>query len=156
MDEAVANDADDPRTEAAEDDAHRYRHTFDHAMQRLAGQDDVGGEEADVHHAGNHHHQQRAQGTELRATLDHLRNAHLRALRRVQRHQHTTDQVADDDRDNAPDQVQVEQLHAERAGDDGQRRDIAAEPQGEQIFDLSVAILRGDVPDRVFLDERGG
>ncbi|MNC63181.1 hypothetical protein D3C75_1132820 [compost metagenome] len=49
-------------------------------MQGLAGKDDVGCEEADVHDAGDHHHQQRAEGAELGAALDHLRNAHLRAL----------------------------------------------------------------------------
>jgi hypothetical protein len=54
--------------------------------------------------------------------------------------------VADQDGDDAPDQVQVEQLHAQRAGDDRQRRDVAAEPQREQIPDLSVAIFGGTYP----------
>jgi hypothetical protein len=71
----------------------------------------------------------------------------------VQRHQHAADQVADQDGDDAPYQVEVEQLHAQRAGDDGQRRDVAAEPQCEQIPYLSMAVLRRHVADRVFLDE---
>jgi len=122
-------------------------------MQRLAGQDDVGGEEADVHHPGDHHHQQGAEGAELGAALDHLRDAHLRALGRVQRHQHAADQVADQDGNDAPHQVQVKQLHAQRAGDDGQRCDIAAEPQCEQIPYLSMAVFRRYVADRVFFYE---
>lgn len=125
-------------------------------MQGLAGEDDVGGEEADVHDAGDQHHQQGAEGAELGAALDHLWNAHLRALRRVQGHQHAADQVADQNGDDAPHQVQLEQLHAEGAGDDGQRRDVAAEPEGEQVSYLSVAIFRGDVSNRVFFDERSG
>jgi hypothetical protein len=112
--------------------------------------------EADVHDAGNQHHQQGAEGAELRAALDHLRDAHLRALRRVQRHQHAADQMADENRDDAPEQIQVEQLHAQRAGDDGQRRDVAAEPEREQIPDLSVAIFGGHVSYRVFFNERCG
>ncbi|MNZ58744.1 hypothetical protein D3C78_767600 [compost metagenome] len=153
MDEAVADDADDPRAHRADDDTYRYRHAVYHAMQRFAGQDDVGGEKADVHYAGDHHHQQCPERAELGAALDHLRDAHLRALGRVQRHQHPADQVADQNGDDAPQQVQVKQLHAERAGDDGQRRDVAAEPQREQIPYLSMAVLRGHVADRVFFYE---
>ncbi|MNJ44925.1 hypothetical protein D3C77_399990 [compost metagenome] len=156
MDEAVANDADDPRTQGANDDTYRHRHAVDHAMQRLAGQDDVGSEEADVHHPGNHHHQQCTQGAELGPALDHLRNAHLRALRRMQRHQHAADQMANEDGDDAPDQVQPEQLHAQGAGNNRQRRDVAAEPEGKQISHLSMAILWGHVSDRVFFDKRSG
>lgn len=125
-------------------------------MQGFTGQHDVGGEEADVHHPGNHHHQQCAEGAELRTTLDHLRDTHLRALGRVQCHQHTADQMADKDGDNAPHQVEVEQLHTQCASDDRQRRDVAAEPQGEQVSYLSMAIFRGHVSNRVFFDERGG
>ncbi len=150
VDEAVADDTDDARPQRTDDDAHRYRHGVYHAMQRLAGEHDVGSEETDVHDAGDHHHQQRTEGAELRAALDHLRDAHLRALGRVQSHQYPADQVADQDGDDAPYQVQVKQLHAQRAGDDGQRRDIAAEPQCEQIPYLSMAVLRGHVADCVF------
>ena len=50
----------------------------------------------------------------------------------------------------------MEQLHTQCAGDDRQRRDVAAEPQGEQVSYLSMAIFRGHVSYRVFFDERGG
>ncbi len=103
MDEAVADDADDPRAERTDDDADRHWNAVDHAVQRLAGQHDVGSEEADVHDPGNQHHQQRTERAELCAALDHLRDAHLRALCRVQRHQHTANQVADKNGDDAPD-----------------------------------------------------
>ncbi|MNO85816.1 hypothetical protein D3C76_771960 [compost metagenome] len=73
----------------------------------------------------------------------------------MQRHQHAADQVANEDGDDAPDQVQVKHLHAEGAGDDGQGRDVATEPQGEQVAGLAMTILRRHVADRVFLDERG-
>ncbi|MNH30193.1 hypothetical protein D3C79_904740 [compost metagenome] len=153
MDEAVADDADDPRPQSTDDDAHRHRYRLDHAVQRFAGEDDVGGEETDVHHPGDHHHQQCAEGAELGPALDHLRNAHLRALGRVQCHQYPAEQMPDEDRDDAPYQVQVEQLHAQRAGNDGQRGDVAAEPQGEQIPYLSMAVFRWHIADRVFFDE---
>lgn len=156
VDEAVADDADDAGTDGADDDADGHGHAVDHAVQGFTRQHDVGGEEADVHDAGDDHHQQGAEGAELRAALDHLRDAHLRALGRVQRHQHAADQVADEDGDDAPDQVQVEQLYTQGTGDDRQRRDVAAEPQGEQVSYLSMAIFRGHVSNRVFFDKRGG
>ena len=68
----------------------------------------------------------------------------------------SAEQVADEDRDDAPDQVQVEQLDPQGPGDDGQRRDVAAEPEGEQIPDLSMAIFGWHVADRVFFDKRCG
>jgi len=74
----------------------------------------------------------------------------------VQGHQHAADQVADEDGDDAPDQVQVEQLHAQCASHDRQGRDVAAEPQGEQISYLSMAIFRGHVSNRVFFNKRSG
>ena len=80
VDEAIADDADDPGTNGTDNDAHRYRYDVHHAVQGFTGQHNVGGEEADVHHPGNHHHQQRAEGAELSTALDHLRDAHLRAL----------------------------------------------------------------------------
>ena len=102
VDEAVADDADDARANGTDHDAYGHRHAVDHAVQGFTRQHDVGGEETDVHDAGDHHHQQGAEGAELGAALDHLRDAHLRALGRVQRHQHAADQVADEDRDDAP------------------------------------------------------
>ncbi len=137
-------------------DADRHRDAVDYAVQGLAGEDDVGGEEADVHDAGDQHHQQGAEGAELGAALDHLRNAHLRALRRVQGHQHAADQVADEDGDDAPHQIQVEHLYAEGAGDDGQRRDVATEPESEQVAGFAVTIFGRHVADGVFFNERGG
>ena len=74
----------------------------------------------------------------------------------MQRHQHAAEQVADQNGDDAPHQIQVEQLHTQCAGHNRQRRDITAEPQGEEVSYLSMAIFRGHVANRVLFDEWGG
>ena len=63
--------------------------------------------------------------------------------------------MPDQNGDNAPHQIQLKQLHSQGAGDDGERRDVATEPESEQVLDLSVAIFRGHVSNCVFFDKRG-
>lgn len=154
-DEAITDDADQPRAQRADDDAHRYGNTRFDSVQRFPRQHDVGSEEAHIHHARDDRDEQRAPRSKLGPALDHLRNAHLRALRRMQRHQHTADGLSHDDRDDAPEQVQMEELDAERPRYDRQRRDIAAEPEREEITHLAVTILAWHIANRVFFDQLG-
>ena len=53
-------------------------------------------------------------------------------------------------------EVQVVDLDHHGAGHHRQRRDIGAEPQGEQVARTAMALGRGHVVDGVVLDERGG
>ncbi|MCY1422880.1 hypothetical protein D9M71_385770 [compost metagenome] len=57
-------------------------------------------------------------------------------------------------RQQPPEQVEVEHLDHHGAGDDGQWRDVGAEPQGEEIAGLPVALCEWNVVDRVVLDQR--
>ena len=91
----------------------------------------------------------------MRAALDHLRNAHLRTLGRMQRHENAADGLADDDRVDGPEKAQPVNLHAQRTGHDGQRRDIAAEPQRKKVAHLAVPLLAGHGADGVLLDHWG-
>jgi hypothetical protein len=109
--------------------------------------------EADVDQRGEEHDQQRAIAAELATALHHLRNAQLRSLRRGQGDDHAPDQMAQHDGDQAPQQVQVEHLDHHGAGDDGQWRNVGAEPEGEQVARLPMALGRWNVIDRVILDK---
>src|SRR5690349_23975127 len=49
----------------------------------------------------------------------------------------------------------MEKLDAERPRYDRQRRDIAAEPECEEVTHLAVTILGWHITDRVFFDQLG-
>ena len=67
--------------------------------QGLTRQHAAAGGEAYVHQAHRHDGQDRAVDAELDPTGDHLRQAKLRALRGMQRHDRAADQLADQQRD---------------------------------------------------------
>ncbi|MCY1492641.1 hypothetical protein D9M68_264490 [compost metagenome] len=154
MDEAIADHTDGGGAEGADDDRRRQRHGGGDAVDRLARQDDVGDEEADIDDGGEEHDQQRAVAAELAAALDHLRDAHLRPLGRGQGDEDAAEHMPQHDGQQAPEQVEVEHLDHHGPGDDGQRRDIGAEPEREQVARPAVALGWRHVVDGMVLDQR--
>ncbi|MNR00358.1 hypothetical protein D3C85_1161280 [compost metagenome] len=154
MDEAIADHTDGGGAEGADDDRHLQRHGGGDAVDRLARQDDVGDEEADIDDGGEEHDQQRAVAAELATALDHLRDAHLRPLGRGQGNEDPAEHMPQHDGQQAPEQVEVEHLDHHGPGDDRQRRDIGAEPEGEQVAGLAVAFGGRHVVDGMVLDQR--
>ncbi|MCY1435702.1 hypothetical protein D9M71_518060 [compost metagenome] len=154
MDEAIADHTDGGGAEGADDDRHLQRHGGGDAVDRLARQDDVGDEEADIDDGGEEHDQQRAVAAELAAALDHLRDAHLRPLGRGQGDEDAAEHMPQRDGQQAPEQVEVEHLDHHGPGDDGQRRDIGAEPEREQVARPAVALGWRHVVDGMVLDQR--
>ena len=71
----------------------------------------------------------------------------MRALRGVERHEDRTEQIAEDDREQRGGERQVEHRGAQRAGRDGEHRQIGAEPQGEQVARAAVALVERDLLD---------
>jgi hypothetical protein len=92
---------------------------------------------------------------ELGPALDHLRQAELRALCRVERHEQGTDHIAHHDCDKRPHQPQAEH-HAERAGNHGQNLDVFAEPDREQVPRLATPLAKRDVVVAALLDRPDG
>src|SRR6185437_2648628 len=92
---------------------------------------------------------------ELGSGLDHLRQAELRALRGVERHEAGAEQRAGDDGDQRPDEVAAAD-HRERA--DGERGDlgVAHEPQRSLAPDLAVPLGERHVVDGADLDTGDG
>jgi hypothetical protein len=88
---------------------------------------------------------------ELRPALNHLGNAELWPLRRMQRHEHRAEQIAEQDRQNRPGQRQAE-YGAKRAGHDRRDLHVGAEPDGEEAVDRAVALTGGDMIDAMPLD----
>src|ERR1700722_13810907 len=107
VDHVVAEDRDHQADDGADHDAGVDADAAGQRVDGLAAEDQVGGEEADVHHYGDQHDQQRAEVAELGPALDHLRHAEPRALSRVQRHEQRADDVAEHDRDQAPPEAQA-------------------------------------------------
>ena len=97
--------------------------------------------------------QQRPQVTELRARLDHLRQAEMRSLRAMQRHQHRSERAAADHGKARPEQVQPTG-HADRPG--GQRRQmgVAHEPHRPQVPHFAVPLGQRHVIDRAGFHQR--
>jgi len=98
MDEVVADHTNRRGRQCADQNAQRRRYRRRNADNRFTGQHDVGNEEADVDQRCKKHDQQCAVTPELTATLDHLRNAHARPLRRGQGDHHAADQVPERNR----------------------------------------------------------
>ncbi|MNF86772.1 hypothetical protein D3C84_692200 [compost metagenome] len=154
VDEAITDHPDGRGAECADENAGRHRNRRRNADDRFASQHDVGDEEADVDQRGEEHDQQRAVAAELATALHHLRDAHLRPLGRGQRNEHAAEHMPQHDGQQAPEQVEVEHLDHHGPGDDRQRRDIGAEPEGEQVASLAVAFGGRHVVDGMVLDQR--
>jgi hypothetical protein len=93
VDEVVADQRNRDREQHRDDDPELLA-DVDRAVRRLAGQDRVEDVEARVLQVGEQPHQQGTDVAELRARLDHLRQAELRALRGVERHEERPEQDA--------------------------------------------------------------
>ena len=156
MDAAIADHPDGRGAQGTEHDGQWHGYGRHQTLDRLAGQHHVGGEEAHVDQRRDADDQQGAIAAELAATLHHLGNAQTRALGRGQGQHHPAEQMPEHDGHQAPDQIQVEGLDHHGAGDDGQRRDIGTEPEGEEIAAMAVAFGRGDVIHGMGFDGDGG
>lgn len=128
MDEVVADHTNRSGRQCANQNAQRRRYRRCDTDNRFTGKHDVGNEETDVDQRRKKHDQQCAVTPELATALNHLRNAHARALRRRQGDHHAADQVPQRNRQQPPKQVEMEHLNHHGAGDDGQWRDVGAEP----------------------------
>ena len=111
------------------------------------GQHGVEDVEDGVLEVGEKPHKESADVAELRAGLDHLGQAQLRSLRRVGRNEERSNEHADGDRDQGPDQVP-----ARGDADEPHRRcgdlRVAHEPQRPDAGDFPVALVQRDVVDR--------
>ncbi len=115
--------------------------------QRLAGQHGAGGGEAQVHQAHQHDRDRRAIHPELHAAGNHLRQAKLGPLRRVQRHHAAAEQLADQQTDQRPEHITA-QHHGQGPGDNRGDLQVGAHPQGELAKQTTVSFRLRDVVDR--------
>ena len=125
-----------------------------HFGEGFAAEHRVRREESQIHEDDEHHHEQAAQRTELCSGLEHLGYTHLRALRRVQRHDHTAHEIASDDCDRARPEGQPEHGGGQRSGDDRQQHDVRAEPHGEDVARAAVPFVVRNVVDGAALHRR--
>ena len=98
--------------------------------QRLARQHGTGGGETQVHQAHQHNRNGRPIHAELHPAGDHLRQAKLGPLRRMQRHDATADQLTDEQADQRPEHITA-QHHGQRPGDNRSDLQVGTHPQGE-------------------------
>jgi hypothetical protein len=90
---------------------------------------------------------------ELGATLDHLRQAELRSLRGVERHEDGAGQVADHDRQQRPPEAEAGR-DPDRAGNHSQHVRAGAEPDEELRPGLPVPFGHRHVVVAVAFDQR--
>ncbi|MCY1437184.1 hypothetical protein D9M71_533360 [compost metagenome] len=129
VDHPVAEHGDQHDDAGEDQDADAVADT-EQLTQRLAGQHRAGSGEAHVHQAHQHHRDGRAEDAELYPAGDHLRQAQLRPLRRVQGHHPTAQHLADEQADQRPEHIAA-QHHGQGPGDDGGDLQVGAQPEGE-------------------------
>jgi len=122
-------------------------------VQRLCGQHLVEGVVANVCHERHAPDEQRAGVAELWPRLDHLREPELRALGRVECHEESAEQAAEDHGDRGPQEVAAE---CDADDSDRERREmrVPREPHRPEMPDLAVALGERHVVDRARFDER--
>ncbi|VVO41265.1 hypothetical protein PS706_05911 [Pseudomonas fluorescens] len=98
--------------------------------QRLTGKYRSGGGEAEVHQAHQHNRDRRAIHPKLHPAGDHLRQAELGPLRRMQRHDATADQLTDQQADQRPEHITA-QHHGQGPSDNRGDLQVGTHPQGE-------------------------
>ncbi|MNQ76187.1 hypothetical protein D3C85_910140 [compost metagenome] len=118
----------------------------------LTGKHGTGGGEAEIHQAHQDDRDSRAVDTELHPAGDHLRQAELGPLGRVQRHHRAAEQLADEQADQRPEHVAA-QYHGQCAGDNCGDLQVGAQPQGELAVEATVALGLGNVIDRTAFDQ---
>ncbi len=151
VDDVVADRREQRRENADDDDGDRAL-PVEQSDERVGGEHLIEGVVADVGHHRHAPHQQRAEVAELRSRLDHLRQAELRALRRVECHEEGAERAADQHRDRHPRERAAERDADDTGGDRRQMR-IAREPDRPQVPHLAVAFGQGHVVDRALFYE---
>ncbi len=91
MNQVITIDGRGHAQQGNQDDAGLIADAAGDAVQGLAAEHQIRGDEAQVHDDHQGDHEDGAKGTELPAALNHLGYAELRALRRMQRHEDTAD-----------------------------------------------------------------
>ncbi len=155
-----ADEVDHPITE------HRYQHDDagenedtdavadpEQLAQRLPGKHRSGRGETKVHQAHQYDRNGRAINAELYPAGNHLRQAQLRPLCRMQRHHPATDQLADQQTDQRPEHIAA-QHHGQSTGDNRGDLQVGAQPQGELAQQTTVSFRFRDIVDRTRFDQR--
>ena len=121
-------------------------------LQRLRSQHLIERVVAGVRDQGHSPYEQGTDITELRPRLDHLRQAELRSLRRVEGHEEGADGATPDDGDRGPEEVAAER-DAEHADRERGEMGIAGEPDRPEMPYLPVPLRERHVVDRALLEE---
>ena len=124
-------------------------------LDGLAGEDGPGRREAEVHDDDEYQRDHRPEDAELRAAGDHLRQAELGPLGRVQGHDRAAEEVADQESEDCPQRVSAEQ-HGQGAVDDGRDLHVRPEPQRELLAGRSVTFIFRNEVDGAALDAPPG
>ena len=151
VDHPVPDDGDDQCECAEDDDADRRGVNVEDFIDRLTRKHCAGGRKAQIHQYHQDQRQTRSPHTELGAAGNHLRDAHFRALRRVQCHHYTAADVANQQADDRPQRVRTE-YHCQRTVDDRGDLHVCAEPQRELIARRSVPLTVRNHVDRAALN----
>ena len=105
----------------------------------LPGQHRAAGRETDIHQAHQHNRDHGAVDAELHPAGDHLRQAQLGPLRRMQRHDGAAQHLPDQQADQRPEHV-PSQHHGQGSGDNRSDLQVGPEPQGELAEQTPVAL----------------
>jgi hypothetical protein len=139
VDQFIADVADDQRQYPEENDGRVVVHVVDR-LDRVAHHDTIRSGEENVRDHDDEQRQTRAEHAELRAALDHLRDAQVRPLCRVPRHEDRPDQVAQNQADDRPEHAQT-CCHAQRADHKGRHLHVGAEPDRKEPAWLAIPFI---------------
>ena len=126
-----------------------------HGVDGIGGENHVEHIEADVHEDHRDERHNRSAQAELGARLDHLRQAHARALVGVEGHGECAQAHADDDRQDRVHQAQA-QGRAGKTGDHGGQDKVTGEPERTLVPDFAVAFMARHVVDGTGFDFQAG
>ncbi len=121
-------------------------------LQPRLDDDDVHHVEADEGEQGSDKRQQYTAVAELCPRLDHLRQTEHGALGGVKRHEQGAERDSGQARDDRPSQRQTE-AGADESEREGERLEVADEPERTLVADLAVTFVVGDVVDGPGLDQ---
>ncbi|MND78575.1 hypothetical protein D3C80_702890 [compost metagenome] len=137
-------------------DGHRHRDhrraETEQRVQPLHHQHQVDDVETGEHEQRRQQHQDHPAITELRTGLDHLRQAQVRALRTVKRHEQRAEHDAQRAGERGPERGQAD-ARANEADGHGEEGEIAEEPERALARQFVGALVLGDEVDRMPLDD---